>query len=359
MDQPSLEPRGGKLRRRRARARGLAPLELVLWLPVLLLVVALIVNYGTMATWRIRGEVVSHDAAFRDRWGRTGGDEGRLRGQWPPSASMTTVADPPMAELDHPFLQHEVVRGPLPNGWIVQPVLDPDHVGTYRGSADVVRRFPLLPRLGLYESGEIAHSMLDRTWNNREMGIPNQHRRIPVLYQLPRTDPALPQAFRTALVSLLGIPHFAALEILDNDSDLRLILGAPPDFHPRAGPGCELDPEVVFETYVQRLIDHRDERGRLVLGRISRLPGRMTGTFLQTYRNYVQALESRINALQNELNNIPPPPPGRVAQIQEEIQRLQQEVERIEPKIEQLEDYSGRLPQIERDLRDAASTALP
>src|SRR5688572_18090339 len=97
MAQSSLIPRGGLhgSRPRRpsgsCRRHGLAPMELVLWLPVLLFMVALLVNYGTMATWRIRGEVVAHDAAFRARWGRSGNNEGRLTGQWPTSASLGIV----------------------------------------------------------------------------------------------------------------------------------------------------------------------------------------------------------------------------------------------------------------------------
>ncbi len=44
------------------RRRGLAPVELVLWFPVLLMVMALIVNYANMTSWRLRGEMVARDA---------------------------------------------------------------------------------------------------------------------------------------------------------------------------------------------------------------------------------------------------------------------------------------------------------
>ena len=46
----------------RAKRRGLAPLEFVLWLPILMMVAGLIVNVGTSQTWRIRGEIVARDA---------------------------------------------------------------------------------------------------------------------------------------------------------------------------------------------------------------------------------------------------------------------------------------------------------
>ena len=45
-----------------ARRRGLAPLELVLAIPLLLFVVALSVIFGAVACWKVRGEVVARDA---------------------------------------------------------------------------------------------------------------------------------------------------------------------------------------------------------------------------------------------------------------------------------------------------------
>lgn len=341
------------------RRRGLAPLEFVLWLPVLMFVVALLINYGTMATWRIRGEVVSHDAAFRARWGRSGSNEGHLVGQWPALATMTTVADPPLVQIDDPFIQHPVVRGPLPNGFIVRPVLDPDFQGAYRGIADVERRYPLMPRLGTYDSGEIAGSLLDRKWTNSEMGIPNIHRRIPVLYELPRTDPQFRQAFRQAFDELRSIPHYAALAVLDHDEDMRLITGRYPDFHPRIGQMCELDRELVRRRQVERLIDIRDARGEIRLGAISLLPRNMTSFFLNTYRRYLQDLRDRIEALQQELAGPPPPSPQRRAEIQQEIAALQAEIDRIQPKVTQLEAYWDRIPAIEDALRQSAAAAIP
>jgi hypothetical protein len=326
---------------------------------VLLFVVALLINYGTMAAWRIRGEIVSHDAAFRARSGRTGGSEGRLASVWPAPATHATAEDPPMTQLDDSFLQHPVVRGPLPNGFVVRPVLDPDTIGAYRGTASIERRFPLMPRLGQYDSGEIANSLLDRMWTNWEMGIPNRVRRIPVLYQLPRTDPQLPDAFRRAVYAVMNIPHFEALNVLDHYEDMRLITGRYPDFHPVVHEMCELDRELVYRRQVQRLIDIRLPDRTIRLGEISRLPRTMTNFFLSTYRAYVASLRQRIQALQDELAGPPPASPQRAQQIQQEIAALQAEINRIEPKIQQLEAYASRLPAIEDALRQRADAALP
>ena len=61
-------------RRRAVRARrGLAPLELVLCLFFLLLMMALIINFGTIASWAARGNVAARWSAWRTIGLRTGG----------------------------------------------------------------------------------------------------------------------------------------------------------------------------------------------------------------------------------------------------------------------------------------------
>ena len=342
----------------RARPRGLAPLELVLWLPVFLFVVALIINYATMATWRLRGEMVSHDAAFRARWGRDGNSEGRLLGEWPLNATIDVAPDSPIQRLDDPSLQHPVVRGPLRNDFVVRPILDPDREGAYRGIGEVAREYPLMPRLGDYASGEIAGPILDRKWTNSEMGIPNMYRRIPVLYELPKTDPQFPRAFRSSVEALFGIPRFAALAVLDRDEDVRRFTGRYRDFYPRVRRMCELDRETVRSEQVNRLVDRRNAQGQIMLGEISRLPRNMTSFFLQMYRAAVRRMQNRVRQLQAELQGPPPPSPQRSSEIAREIADLQAEIARIQPKIDQLEAYSARMPEIEAGLRSRAQAAL-
>ena len=102
------------------KRRGLAPVELVLWLPILLFVAALMVNFGTSATWRLRGKVVARDAAWRVRWPRTGANEPRPEDWvWPKPARMEVREGAPITQLENPMTQHPVVRGPLPNDFVV------------------------------------------------------------------------------------------------------------------------------------------------------------------------------------------------------------------------------------------------
>ena len=190
-------------------------------------------------------------------------------------------------------------------------------------------------------------------------GHPNFYRRTLVLYELPRTDRSLPQAFSRAVQSVLSIPHYPALAVLDRDADIRKYTGRYVDFHPLVGRMCELDPQVVYDRQVERLVDIRDDDGEIRLGEISRLPRTMTSYFLGMYRAAVQQMEQRIEDLQDELSGVPPPTAERQAEISAEIAALQSEIAIIQPKITQLEQYQARLPQIEDQLRAATGAVLP
>jgi len=334
--------------------RGLAPLELVLWLPILLFVAALMVNLGTSTAWRIRGEIVARDAAWRTRWPRTGENEPRpLQRVWPADAAMEIRDDDQIAQLDHLDINRPVVRGPLPNGFVVRDVLLPMQ-GAYRGSAEIDRPFPLLRnlgamfdrgetrrllrdrRLGEFNSGEIRHPLLDRRWSCAEMRMyANVQRRTLVLYEMPKTDPALPQAFIDTILDMLASADFAALRVLDRDPDMLRYRGRYRDFHPRINRNmCSADREQVHEEQVERLVDHLDDDGEVELGEISHLPRTMARTFRDMY-------EQRLEDIQQ----------GGQAGLQAEISQL-------ESYIEQLEAYLDRMNSIEAELESAFRLTL-
>ena len=191
------------------------------------------------------------------------------------------------------------------------------------------------------------------------MRIPNLYRRTLVLYELPRTDPSLSQAYSQSVSSVLSIPHYTDLAVLDRDADIRRYTGRYVDFHPRVGRMCELDPQIVYDRQVEGLVDIRQDDGDIRLGEISRLPRTMTDYFLRMYRAAVQQMQNRIDQLQAELDGVPPPTAQRQAQILAQIAALEAEIAVIEPKIDQLEAYLARLPQIEDDLRAAATAVIP
>lgn len=293
----------------RNHRHGLAPLELVLWLPLLMLLAALIVNYGTMAAWRLRGETVSRDAVWRVRWPRTGSNAPRPDDKvWPADARMTAVVDAPLTAIDDPAIEHPVVRGPLPNGFEVLPALDPDHRGALLGIGEIDRTYPMLPKLGQYHSGEIENSLLDEKWSVAQMGIhSNETRRSFSIYQFPEAPAHLAEAVRSAAQALIEIASDDAFDVME-----RVIR----DYHPRIYANIySLDPQEVRERKVKPVVDHFGNNGRVVLGQISRIPRQMTEDFLRMFRaerdSGVMGLDTVIEQLEDYL--------GRMSQIEGQL----------------------------------------
>lgn len=318
----------GRMRRR--RAPGLAPLELVLWLPVLLLAMAMMVNYGTSVAWRVRGEIVAREAVWRERSPRgAGGEPYPDAPAWPVGAAAGVNGAAPWQAIDHPFIQHPVARGPLPNGFVVRDTLSPLK-GSRAGSAEINRPFPLLSRLGRYRSGTISDPLLENMFTCGEMGIPNWTRRLPHIYQLPTVDPGYGEAYKNAILSIFQMTHYFGLRVLDRDVDWIEYRGSAPDFHPRIPGGmCELDRTIVQQQAVDRIVDVRLPNGRWQLGAISHLPRTLTNAFLNMYKATKASFEA-------ELMSDPPPPPGRINYLNTHIQILAQKIallEKFQPEI--------------------------
>ena len=326
----------------RVRRAGLAPLEMVLWLPILLFVAALMVNMGTSQAWRIRGEVVARDAAWRTRWPRQGASEPRpLQNTWPEPAVFEVRNSTEIATLHDPAIDQEVAYGSL-NPIEVREILRYDE-GMIAGHSSIFRPFPLLPKLGGFDSGDISNPLLDQQWQTAQMtweneegelsGLPaNTYRRIKALYHLPEQDPSLAQAFANALQDLFNTPNYPALRVLDRDEEIRQYRGSYADFHPRIFRRCELDPEIVRELEVERIVDEILPSGDIENGEITCLPHRMTSFFLGMYRAEVQRLQAQIDAWQ------------MAGGMQSSINAAQSQIDALEAKIELLEAYQRRLP---------------
>ena len=206
---PSPRPSPGG-RGRQAR-RGLAPLEMVLSLPILLFVMALMINFDTLASWKVRALSVARNAVWSTRYPRNGAAMPRPD-YWPQTASVGTGNLEAIAALDDPRVDLPVARGPLP-GVTVQQVLDPTPVFR-QGTADIERAYPLLAKLGPYNQ-HAETEFLGNTWQYGEMGLgSNLQQRIPVIYVLPQADPSLVQAYETAAEALINANQAANLASL-------------------------------------------------------------------------------------------------------------------------------------------------
>ena len=344
--------RSKNLSRTRPRA-GLATLELVLSLPIMLFVMALIVNFGNVATWKIRAQSNTRYAAWRSLQDRTGHlDPNPV--SWPQPATLSNSGGQSLADVDQiwnqrPKLITPVTRGPVitdPNqGRSIQvPGRFTMHDTVSVGKGHVQRRLPMLRGIlsndGRYGFTE-RQSLLDNRWDYRHLSMPanpadrrnvrgdsgNMRRRAKRWYRL---DPvffaeisAEVQQLVQADAQLKSNPTRFDLDPLDRDNELYYIglrlrdhlppgpipatIPEPPtrfsvkDFHPRARRICERDPLVVQRQVVDAL-----------LRQIQKLPGRMAGQFASLY-------QSEINRLQQMM----PPPQAEIDRLQRLLDQVQ------------------------------------
>ncbi len=365
----------------RLARRGLAPLELALALPLLLMIMALMINFGTAAAWKVRAQVVARHAVWASRWPRTMNDLPRPTvsvdlDQTPPQpirwpGGMGTGGGPWIASLNDPRLEHPVVRGPLP-----PTMIDPDMYslmtmanGGRTGHADIRRDYPLLQQaLGDYHL--VARCpLLDNDWRYQRMpwdteawywtGWHNEHRRIPVIYDLgflaPQTDllESLYQdpAYRNAFFSMarsfnwtldfmaMGGPDLYGRDIRDDEDQFyenffprtytdpqgvvhQIAFGR---HHHRINPTlrrfCSLDEEMIqqrVDNLVDRIQGRPDQNGNLRGGVAARV--------VRQYRGLYQAVLRRF---QNPWPVDPPPAPGETAALQQKIDAADQALNRL------------------------------
>jgi len=325
-------------RRPTRSARGLSTLEMVLCLPILMMVMALIINFGTVASWKVREWSVARHEAWSGRHPRSGAtrpDYWPSQGGTMGAGRMTPLAWPDASALDQP-----VVRGPLPLGTVVHESVLDTSLGGRRGTASLVRDYPLLARLGPYRMNA-AEEILEREWQHREMGLWSTfERRIPVLYQLAVVDPEFIEACVAVAVSIAYAPFRADLFPLDRDDEFigysrrfldslqfqsRYPLGAmAPEFHPdlvlpcggACRDGCRTDPAFV-QSRMEDLVDRI--RGNPARG-VRSLAHRMAAAFIRLYEDVQAELARRIAAE-------PPPAPADIAAMEREIDELQGKID--------------------------------
>jgi hypothetical protein len=221
---------------------------MVLSLPILLFIMALMINFGTAASWKVRSLSVARHAVWSSRWPRTPGSLPRPE-YWPQKAEIRAEDAGRVESLDDPRVHRPVARGPLPMTKVNEDLLDPTR-GLRLGAAEIDRHFPLLGKLPEYHL-EARDQILDDKWQYQRMGLPaNRHRRIPVIYGLAKAGQNYVDRYVQSIASLLNAPCRPMLAPLDRDP----VVGCR-DFHPQLHRFCTLDEKVARE-HVQDLIDH-------------------------------------------------------------------------------------------------------
>jgi len=335
MHRRTFIPRKGRHRR-----GGLAPLELVLYLPLMLFVMALMVNIGVVGGWKIRTQLAARYAGWRTLHSRTGQsdpDPANFRqrqstgGAFQPTASIRSSSGSAIeptrnlwngdARLRTPEIRGSQIREPSQGRTILVPgrLEMPD--GVHNGHASLDRQTPLMansmvPSTGRYQF-ELDHNLLDHRWEFHDLGYgSNSDRRAKRWWQIDPTPGNLPELagdlaqFQQAYARLASNPDQANLDVLDRDDEFIRYRGfPPPDFHPTIGGLCTEDMQLV----------RNDSRFQQLLDRITRLPGSMSRAFIGLYQQEI----NRLQALQ--------PPPT-------------QEIQRLETLVEQLNQFLGSLP---------------
>ncbi|MBT4868349.1 MAG: hypothetical protein HON53_24845 [Planctomycetaceae bacterium] len=350
------------------RRRGLAPLELVLALPMMLFVMALMVNIGTVGAWKVREQANVRNASWRTLHLRTG-DSNPNPPMWPANAQVNGSSGSDMTQPGRIWDQDQdltttAVRGDIVNeptqgmSIRVNRMLEIQR-GVHDGRAPLERQIPMLrgviPNNGRYNLN-VRQNILDGNWEYHNIKFRGQgygrnlDRRAKVLYDIEPSDfPSSAQLQTQARRSLAEIQNPANytgnaswfdLAPLDADADLaRLSLlpprgesarppnpdggiyqptGNPPDLYPgrRVIAACLADPSLLRTS--RRYTDYIEE--------IQRLPGRTARVFRSYY-----------SARKNYLEQQDPPIAGSDA----EIQQLQSE-------IDLLDAFLGALPQQNR-----------
>ena len=219
-----------------------------------------------------------------------------------------------------------------------------DKRGARKGTSEINRPYPMLAKMGEFNSGEIANRLLDEKWSGRSMGIPNVYRRTKTLYDLPWADRT---PFENAVANVRSIPHYEDLRTFYHADDwyyyIRYHGMSQPDYHPRINPNmCVTDRQQVDLAKIHKpkpqepFVDTQNpDDGQWRLGEITHVPLRMTQGFLNMFRTALQNMQQRLQDLQM-MSML-------TAQEQAEITWLQQEIPIVEQKIQQLKAFEDRI----------------
>lgn len=311
--------------------RGLATLELVLTLPILLCVMALVINFGTAACWKVRSLVMARKTLWEGRTGRTEG--ANPQPAWWPAAGNVTTSVGQVKKLDDPRVDLPVARGPLPPGAEANSdLLDPTQ-GLSTASSDLTRTFPMLRRMGSYRLSAQS-SLLDGKWafyKDMSSWYFNE-RRTPFIYSFAKVSSRYGEAYIKAVEAIYCAVFREALRPLDRDDEFlhyNTTFGwgtETPDFHPALNGFCDLDQELV-ESRVQELIERiegkikRDGDGN-VTRRVSDVAEVMTNSFIDLYQRVKDESEAR-------KKSEPPLPSEEIAALDARIKEMQENIKNL------------------------------
>ena len=374
-------PPNGFVASRRSRPalqrRGMAPLELVMALPILLFIMALMVNAGVQEAWKVRALCVARNGLWGNRMGRSlAGDplpNYPLLNYWPSLTwpGQTALGNAP--GVDDQRVDLPVARGPTLSAGtgsvigVYSELLDPSR-DLMQGNAQASQTYPLLAKVLHGFTVNAQDAMLDNSWQfwtphptivpAPQIPGSNTGLRIPLIYQLPdspqssnASDQNLAQNYMTAVMALYNFmatnTALNSLNGIDNDDmSYRIQLAFSglnygafvPSLQGIFVPGpcpCNQGLCTVDNSQVQPLVDDPTQ------GLIARIKGGPAPGPLGVAKTMTQAYLAMYQWAQQQIQNMgsaePPPSPAQMAAMQSQLQQIQQD-------IDQLNQFLGTLP---------------
>jgi hypothetical protein len=298
--QTSLISNAVQSRPLKDQRRGLAPLEMALVLPLLMLFMAAIIAFGFAASWKMRSDVVARDLAWRSRHPRYANFESRAK-EWPEPGTLERFPGTNLTTFDNDDILHApIIRGEIPHVNVNHDLLDFSR-DVVIGRASISRSPPILPRMGRMNFAT-EHPLLDTNFQYGPMGISNRSRRIPIIYEIDLDFIRGSSSFQATVSAILNSVDRHLLAALENDPEFIEWYGRAPDFHPRVSTrNYDLNPSVVRRGQVTSL-----------MSAIDRLPQTMVQATISLYQEQLdhepplaastqQALENKIEELREYL----------------------------------------------------------
>jgi hypothetical protein len=307
---------------------------LVLALPILLMLMALMVNFGVVACWKVRGLSTARNAVWQARWPRNAAADPRPA-YWPAAGALGTAGAGNLPALDDPRVNQPVARGPFVGNFQSAALVNADllnpTLGLVEGSATLSRPFAMLGKMGSFNLQAETFLLADcwpygqMSWQppgeTQTYGLgSNLTPRIPVIYEYDKQQ-GMSAAYVQAVMAVVNAPFNNALKPLDQDDEFILYGqlfggGGAPDFYPRLAGFCDLDRSLADEQ-VQDLIDRIQGKQD---PHVPDVAENMTVAFINLYQRAIQAYNNLMNAQ-------PPPPPAQVQAMQAQINQLQQKID--------------------------------
>ncbi|MEM9944267.1 MAG: TadE family protein [Planctomycetota bacterium] len=256
---------------RQRRRYGLAPVEMTLVLPFLMLFMALIISYGFNACWKIRTETMARDVTFRNRSPHSGAfnsNRNIVNPEWTVARpdkfddgsgrqevvnAFDGFGDDLFSIANDEVVQSAIIRGPIPQMNVNSELLNLAR-SVDRGTTDILLQPEILPQLGAVDF-DTSFDVVSNLFRFGEMGIGNRTRRIPILYEIEldfiEEDPGYSNA-----VSQVAFTRDPLCLFLDQSSTYYSRFARYRDLHPRINSNFESrDHQVVIQNNVEPASD--------------------------------------------------------------------------------------------------------